>query len=413
MTKLKRETGDWIDGFLELTDNSEPPISYRRWVAISVLAGALQRKCRLEWGEITFYPNMYIVLVGPPGKARKGTAMGPGKRFLEDLQVPMSAEAITREALIRRMADVSDSIIDLKTGESEFHSSLTVFAPELTVFLGHQNYTLMSDLTDWFDCARKWRYETKGSGVDDIIGVWVNLIGATTPDLIRTALPLDAIGGGLTSRMIFIFEPDKGKIVPTPFLTDKEISLRMKLMSDLQRIHAMQGKFTITKKFLDKWIDWYSTQDANPPFNDNRFAGYIERRAVHVMKLCMICSASRSNKMVINEDDFDRGLGFLKSAEIKMPQAFSGVGKNTNADTMAALMQEIALRKEVTTGDLLGRFYHDIDQYTFENMIKTLDTINYIDYVMTGDPSTNIIRYRGESSASINDAIKHSTEGLT
>jgi hypothetical protein len=412
MSNVNRETSDWIDTYLEFTDNSEPPLNYRRWTAISVIAAALQRKCRLEWGSLTFYPNLYIVLVGPPGRARKGTAMNDGKNFLEDLQIPMSAEAITREALIRRMADISDSVIDTKTGISEFHSSLTVFAPELTVFLGHQNYTLMSDLTDWFDCARRWKYETKNSGVDDICGVWLNLIGATTPDLIRTALPLDAIGGGLTSRIIFIYEPDKGKIVPAPFLTDKEKSLRLKLMKDLQRIHALQGKFRVTKNFLDKWIDWYTVQDANPPFSDNRFAGYIERRPLHIMKLCMICSVSRNSKMVIHSEDFDRATSFLANAERKMPQAFSGVGKNTNADTMSALMSEIAIRKKITEGELLGMFYHDVDQYTFNNMLRTLETINYITYTHSADPSNNLITYRGESTASINNAIRDASEGL-
>jgi len=99
--KLRR-LDDWIEGFMEFMYSSEPPDLYKTWVAVSVIASALQRKCRLDWGSITFYPNMYIVLVGPSGKCRKGTAMRPGSKLLRQLgSVNLADEAITREALVR------------------------------------------------------------------------------------------------------------------------------------------------------------------------------------------------------------------------------------------------------------------------------------------------------------------------
>ena len=62
---MARKLNDWIDSYLEYTKNSEPPDLYKEWVAVSVVASILQRKCSLPWGDITFYPNMYIILVGP------------------------------------------------------------------------------------------------------------------------------------------------------------------------------------------------------------------------------------------------------------------------------------------------------------------------------------------------------------
>lgn len=406
-----RLTPDWIDSYLEYTFNTEPPDNYKRWVAISVIAGALQRKCFLEWGpELTWYPNMYIVLVGPPGMARKGTAMSPGKRFLRDLNIPMSAESTTREALVRAMADANRPIINTTTGAASFHSSLTVFSPELTVFLGNQNYQLMSDITDWWDCADEWTYDTKGSGRDDIRGIWVNLIGATTPDLIRTALPMDAVGSGLTSRIIFVYE-QKGKRIPIPMQTDAEIELRLKLANDLERIHNLQGKFKVTKNLLDVWTDFYTQEGDNPPFQDKNLDGYLARRATHAMKLSMICSASRSDELIIRAKDLTRALGLLASVERNMPRVFTGVGRDKNADILAAMMNEIALRKTVLVRELMGMYCHDVDARTFEGMIRTLDTINYINLEVNGVFGENIIKYRGESTAAINDAIKNGLEG--
>ena len=140
---------DWIDGFMEYTSNSEPPNSFKLWSALSVLSAALQRKCYIEWGPITFYPNLYVVLVAPSGKARKGTAMSFAEDFVSDINVNLAAEATTRESLIQALGNTTDNIQDVD-GNLTFHSSLTVFAPELTVFLGYNNPQLMSDLTDWY-----------------------------------------------------------------------------------------------------------------------------------------------------------------------------------------------------------------------------------------------------------------------
>ena len=65
---------DWITRYLELNDNSEPPICYHLWTAIVTIAACMQRKCYLDWGMTAIYPNFYAILVGPPG-GRKGTAM--------------------------------------------------------------------------------------------------------------------------------------------------------------------------------------------------------------------------------------------------------------------------------------------------------------------------------------------------
>ena len=88
-------------------------------------------------------------------------------------------------------------------------------------------------------------------GTDEILGVWVNMIGATTPDLVKTALPQDAIGGGLSSRIIFIYEEKKGKVVPFPFLQDGHFELGEKLEHDLNEIHLMAGDFRFTEDFME------------------------------------------------------------------------------------------------------------------------------------------------------------------
>jgi hypothetical protein len=264
-----------------------------------------------------------------------------------------------------------------------FHSSLTIWAQELTVFLGYGNLQLMSDLCDWYDCRNKWTYRTKNMGTDEIIGVFVNLFGGTTPSLIRSAMPLDAIGGGLTSRIIFVFEEDIARCQPMPFLSDAQLGVREQLRLDLERIYSMHGDFKVTKEFLDIWTEWYVGQHKVNPFEDSghRFEGYFRRRPVHVMKLSMIVSASRSDRMIVEASDFQRALGILEEAEKKMPNTFSGVGHYQHAETLTAVMNEIGIRGEMSQEELAFMFRNDVDGYTMRGIVSSLSMMEVIDVV--------------------------------
>lgn len=373
---MPRELSDWIENYLTYVDNSEPPFMFHLWSAIAVISSVLKRKCYLEWGSLTFYPNMYIVLVGPPA-TRKGTAMNFARPFLENLQIKMAAEAITREALIKALLESFSDSSQLD-GKMYMHSSLVIWSQELTVFLGHQNFQLMSDLTDWYDCRNTWTYRTKNMGTDDIIGVYVTLYGGTTPDLIRSALPLDAIGGGLTSRIVFISEQYKGKIIGYPGFSEEQMALLKPLQNDLARIHNLHGKFVVTKNFLDYWLEWYPAQERHPPFDDPKFAGYIERRANHVMKLSMIVNASRTDTMTISLKDLERAIQILEKTEQKMQNTFSGVGKLPDAEVLTKIMNDIGMNKVCYFSDLLMRYRNDIDKWRLDNIIASLDSAKFL-----------------------------------
>ena len=389
-----RACQDWLDAYTTFTNNSEPPYLYRLWVGISILAACMKRKCVLRWGTLDLYPNMYIVLVGPSGKCRKGTAMSPGMRLLREMGIKVAAESITREALIRELKQSNDTTIDIKTGDMALHASLTIYSQELTVFLGYNNQALMADLTDWYDCRDSWTYRTKNMGTDEITGVWVNLIGATTPDLLQTTLPRDAIGGGLTSRIIFVYENRKGRIVATPFLSKEERDLEKLISADLQQVCALSGDFAVTEDFIDAYIPWYTAYSSgSPPFDDYRFSGYFERRPMHLLKLSMICCTSRTNDRLISKADFDRALYIIESTEHKMPYTFSGVGRSSSAEGLTRVMAYLAVVNRIEFGVLLGRFVQDLDKFTLEKIIESLIAMGAVEVQYEG--KDKIIVYKG------------------
>jgi hypothetical protein len=309
--------------------------------------------------------------------------MGPGADMLEDVGIRIASEAITREALVQELG--TDPSQDIgPDGKPIMHCSLTVFSQELTVFLGYNNLQLISDLTDWYDCRRRWIYRTKTQGTDTLINVWMNLFGATTPDILQTSLPRDAIGGGLTARIIFVYEPKKGKSVADPFQRDTMIVLHRKLLQDLELISMTAGNYTISEDFLDRWIPWYNYQDEHPPWKDYRMEGYMSRRPVHILKLCMILNAARDGDMILGVEDFDRAVDILGRTEVNMPKTFGGIGKSEHSDVMDKVMGIVGYQGKATFSELMRMFYFDVDERTLRGICATMEKMGFSRNVMEG-----------------------------
>lgn len=378
-----RELQDWITGYIKYTERTEPAISYHTWIAISMVAGALQRKCSFQWGFEEIFPNMYVILVGPSGKARKGMALGMGKDIMAEVtSIAMTSENATREALIRSMK-TSVNNYQLPDGVIKFHCSVTCFSEELSVFLGQSDIKFLASLTDWYDSKNSWTYETKGSGKDHLQGLCFNLLGATAPEWLQSMLPQEAVGGGFTSRVIFVVEESKGKTVAKHIRTPEEIRLREALVSDLSRINSMTGPFTFDESGERAYIDWYEAYDkrvaaGDYPVEDARFGGYSERRSTHIRKLMMVMSASRGDSRIMTLQDFDRADKILKSAEKKMSRTFGGLGKAQYADVTEKVIDYIRQIKVVSRKDLMRKFYRDVDPATMKIIEEVMEHMQIV-----------------------------------
>lgn len=391
----ERNLPDWISGFMLLSENSEPPVLYRKWCAISAVASALQRKVKVELGiSLTIYPNFYIVLVGPPSTG-KGTAM----KYASDImsQIPairISANATSLQSLIRRMKETNLTDVDMETGKQIFHSSMTIFSNEFTVFLGYNNKELITHLCDWYDCHDRWIYDTIKRDKEEIIGVWVNMLAGTTPDNIQASFPPEAIGGGLSSRIIFVNEERQNKLVVFPTKTAREVQLQEMLTRDLETITLMSGCFHFTEDALALYADWCFKAHENPPFMDRKFEGYCGRRRNHLISLAMVCSASHSSSLVITKHDMGRAIELLAEVEVKMGTVFRGIGKS---DVSSILNDAITFLQNSATPDIplwmfARRFEGDADKMALDRVLYTLESMKYITIIKRPQADTIIHR---------------------
>jgi len=363
--------GNFIKDYLTYTENLESPDSFHIWCCISLISTALRRQAWVDMGYFKIFPNMYVVIVSDPGVCRKSAAINAAVALFEDLgDIRMSADATTREALIRALKQC-EATTQMDEGEVYIHSSLTIVSKELSVFLGTGNNDLLALLTDLYDCPPKWEYRTKNSGIDTIENVWLSLLGASTPEWLSSSIPISAIGGGFTSRVIFVVESESRKKEPFPELTPAGRAAKERLKTALEEITKMKGAFEITKggkEVFEEWYRGYSHRD----MPDKRFWGYAERKHIHILKLAMVLSVSRAGGMKITADDVVLAKDMLDAIEPGMIEAFGAAGRSTESFDIGVVRDIIKSYGKISKKELLGFIWRDVSPRVFDLIISFL-----------------------------------------
>lgn len=362
--------GSWLQAYLAYTAESESPEEYHLWTGISAIAGALRRKAFFDMGYFMVYPNMYIVLVGPAGRCKKSTAMRIGRGLLS--QVPglvFTTDSVTRERLIQ----------DLSQANKDGQSAMTAYSSEFASLLTSSGMDMVVFLTDIFDSPTEWSHKTKSGGTNKITAPFLNMLGATTPDWISKAMPLDTVGIGLTSRIVFVHSDTPRRKPAFPVLTAAQKELATRLAADLSAISMISGEYVLTPEAKQMYEEWYQDRIEEPNVTgDPRLNGYFERKPIHLLKLAIIVSASHRDETIIDENDLTMALGLFDKIEVRMTKVFAGVGKNPiNADKDEVLAA-IRFSGGMSMGQLLEKFGYNLRK---DEMAEVLDTLGLIGQV--------------------------------
>jgi hypothetical protein len=372
-----RQLKNWIDSYMDYVQETESAVVFHAWVARSMMSAALRKKVRLALGRINIYPNLYIILVSEPGTARKSQAITFGQKLLGKIpDVFTSADAITKEALIE-VLEASSTPEPMPDGSTFTHSSLSIIAKEFETFLGQkkENTKLIVFLTDIFDAQEMpWKYRTKHSGDNVIPSVYVNLLGATTPESLASCLPMSAIGGGLTSRILFVYASKKGKKVTYPAMTPELIDLEEALLKDLFVISRMAGTFEFSKEALhlwDKWYKLYEEDDPNRSCKDPAFKAWYSRKPMYILKVAQIQSAAETNNFTLEWRYIQKAIKDVESTEPLMGRVFAAIGRSAITAETDTVLSIIKQHGRISEKALLSMVWRDIDARKFDVIMDT------------------------------------------
>src|SRR5215831_12020017 len=139
----------FISDYLEFTSNTESPTDYHKWACMSALSVLAGRRFWFRLGPITYYPNLYVVLVGHPG-VKKSSALDRAKDIVRAVDCcPIAATQATKEFLAKAMsAEKFKGKKFFKNGDKiEEYNQYAIFATELTQFIAVNPMGMLDFLT--------------------------------------------------------------------------------------------------------------------------------------------------------------------------------------------------------------------------------------------------------------------------
>ena len=254
---------------------------------------------------------------------------------------------------------------------------MNIVSKEFESFLGQkkENTRMLTALTDLYDCPDEFSARTRHSGSIKIIRPWVNLLAATTPESLANSLPASAVGGGLTSRVLFVWANKKKRNVAIPDMTPEEVKLKELLEKDLYVISRMSGDYLATTDCLERWTDWYNHYDEDESGNricpDKSFSGWYSRKPTTLLKVAMLQSAAESSKLVLEWRHIERAMADVKRVEQAMGNAFKAIGRSEISGDVANVLQVIRESRVIGEKKLMSMIMRDVDAVKFENVIDT------------------------------------------
>ncbi len=369
---------NWLKLLSEYVEETESPRHFWIWAGLSVLSGALQRKVWLPFGMSKIFPNLYIMIIAPPGTCRKGTPVGFVRDILIEIQIAVSVDSPTKRALTKELAEVAKTSQFYYENKPRPHCSITLVSKELSTFLAHDPKGMIEALTDLYDSHEVWEYKTSEKGKDKLYGVCTNCILASTPSWIAKNLPEEAIGGGFTSRFILVSGREKYKLVPIPPVPDKK--LYRTLVDQLSHISMLVGEFTWGPGAETLYTEWYHGIPGKiKKLKDDRLHGYLERIHVMSIKTAMSIHVAYSDSLIIEADDMNKAIGLLEEILATAGQALGAHGRSRIGIDVQKIIGQIHMYGEILFEELLRINYRNTSKEELEAVLDTIHGMKLIE----------------------------------
>ncbi len=372
---MSRNFPNFINGYIDYTDNLEAPLIFHLWTGIATVAGALRGKCWIDMGYFKWKPNFFVVFVAPPGIVSKSTTLNVGMGLLRQVEgIHFGPESATWQAVTDAFREAEEVVAQI----GDKMSALTIVASELGTFLDPKNREMIDILNDlWDGRSVPWQRRTKGEGTTEIQNPWLNFAGCTTPAWIQENFPQYAIGGGFTSRTVFVYGEEKRSLIAYPKLEMDALGNqyptdRLKLINDLRKISTLAGEFILTNEAIEWGKVWYAEHWKSAPqhLNLELYGGYVARKQTHIHKLAMVLSAAERDDMTIQPHDLSRAHDLITSLEPSFAKVFSALADNKEVHYLASLIKIVERHQKILKTELWRLMMHVMTYDQFEHSLR-------------------------------------------
>lgn len=376
----------WLLSYLDYVEDFSGPSQYKFWSAVAAISSTLKNNVWINYANYKIYPNQYIILIGAPGIG-KGTSINPSVNIVKKsgtanyLSDRMTAEKVlqTLEAgfagqLVQQPANNTGPVKILQTVGDK---SCTILSTELPVFLSSSDWMipLMCELWE----KGEFNYATKNKGTISASGLCVSLLGACVPDYIRN-LSKDStafITSGFSSRCIFVFASDRGKLVAWPEFDTSKQKLEDDLAEDLKYIGQIKDQFKLSVDARLYWEEFFNSLKPDE-FESDVVTNFKARMISHVLKLSMVLSVSEKDDRIITKDNLFNAVSKINEVRSNLDVAFRSIGESSLAGAQDRIIRYIQAKGITTRSEILRNNMRHITVDDLDRVLHVLELTNYI-----------------------------------
>jgi hypothetical protein len=381
----------WLDSFLEYTDNTEIPLDWLTWAGISAISTSIKRNCWINYRRVPFYPNQYIILVGPPGIG-KGEAINSAisitnatgtVNYLTDWTTPQ--EMI--DEIATGFTQVKLNIGQVTTtGTIGIDRSACILGAELAVVL--QSYdNLHSLLCTWWDRG-EFQYKTKNKGKYTITDMCISMLAACTPSYIRDLSRdrMAPISGGFTARCIFSFADCKRQIIDDAFglPNNTQQQLKDELINDLRHINTLSGELTLDSEAEKLWQKTYREHNKIGDFGSDASANFKARISSHIIKTAIAISIGDSDNKLITRNHLERAIQLVERIRDQVDNVFRSVGNSPIATEQSLVLDYLDRHGYGTFDEIIRANYKDFTDEILNKVANVLQRARLVEITVNG-----------------------------
>ena len=327
-----------IDDFCEVTKGMPVPDSFKVWSAISIIGGMLERRVWTDVGVRPIYPNMFVLLVAPPGTGKSIPINLVSRIWRETSEgtLHVAPNNLTKPAFLDAIEKSTRQYTNPYTGELEIYHSLLVASPEFGNFMPAHDTDFLNVLNTMYDAEDSYGEARRASKDVKIAKPVVTIIGGTQPDYLASLLPEEAWGMGFTSRLVMIYSGERTKVSLTRNKTQSSDAVSS-YAKKLAPILKLDGMAEWTDEAWEALNHWYIEEDEEPKPTHPRLRHYCTRRMITLCKLSTIVAVAETMELKIRAEHFAKARQILEEAELYMPDIFKDMAGHSENDIILDL----------------------------------------------------------------------------
>lgn len=384
---------NFLQAYQIYSSGNEAPEEFHQWGAYAALSAACGPYLWTDMGGVgNIQPNLFILYVGPPG-IKKSTAKDFVRNLMREVStpqhpIPTAPSSTSKEAFVDFMANPKSVCRMAYKWEDKMrpYTKCSIFANEFVnlVQVGGDPLAWIQVLTDIYDPQPNYDVSTISRGAKEIPYPYLTLLGCMTPELTRSLINENALSGGFSRRVLYIYGNKNGPPVPRPITTPEQEEAKKFLVRRCRQIQTLQGKFEFTGAGFDAYDAWYRTNYKEmESATSAAVVNFLQSKAVIVTKVAMLSRLAWSDELQLDAEDIEVAAAMVTSAQKHIDTIFSGVGRNPHAATISgirALIDSHCSRPPgyITKKKIYGAFLGHASTSDIDSLLRQMEQIDLI-----------------------------------